>query len=47
MSEGASRLAPELYGRGAFDAILSIGGVQNTMIGVCRHEDAPHQAFPS
>ncbi len=41
MSEGASRLAPELYGRGVFDAILSIGGVQNTMIGVAAMKTLP------
>jgi uncharacterized protein (UPF0261 family) len=41
MSEGASRLAPELYGRGLFDAILSIGGVQNTMIGVAAMKALP------
>jgi uncharacterized protein (UPF0261 family) len=41
MSEGASRLAPELYGRGLFDAILSIGGVQNTLIGVAAMKALP------
>jgi uncharacterized protein (UPF0261 family) len=41
MSEGASRLAPELYGHGLFDAILSIGGVQNTMIGVAAMKALP------
>ena len=41
MSEGASMLAPELYGHGLFDAILSIGGVQNTMIGVAAMKTLP------
>jgi uncharacterized protein (UPF0261 family) len=41
MSEGASRLAPELYGQGLFDAILSIGGVQNTLIGVAAMKALP------
>jgi uncharacterized protein (UPF0261 family) len=41
MSEGASMLAPELYGRGLFDAILSIGGVQNTVIGVAAMKTLP------
>ena len=41
MSEGASVLAPELYKRGLFDAILSIGGVQNTTIGVAAMKALP------
>jgi uncharacterized protein (UPF0261 family) len=34
-------LAPELYKRGLFDAILSIGGVQNTLIGVAAMKALP------
>ena len=34
MSAGAAILAPDLYRRGAFDAILAIGGVQNTTVAV-------------
>ena len=30
---GAAKLVPELCGQGAFDGILSIGGLQNTIIG--------------
>ena len=41
MFEGAARLAPELYERGAFDAILSVGGLQNTMIGVAAMKALP------
>ena len=41
MLEGAARLAPELYERGAFDAILSVGGLQNTMIGVAAMKALP------
>lgn len=41
MSEGASVLAPELYKQGLFDAIVSIGGVQNTTIGVAAMKRLP------
>ena len=41
MSEGASLLAPELYRRGSFDAIVAIGGVQNTTIGVAAMKALP------
>ena len=41
MTEGASALAPELYRCGLFDAILSIGGVQNTTIGVAAMKALP------
>jgi uncharacterized protein (UPF0261 family) len=41
LSEGVSILAPELYSRGLFDAILSIGGVQNTTIGVAAMKALP------
>ncbi len=34
MSEGAAMLVPDLYRRGAFDAILAIGGLQNTTMAV-------------
>lgn len=41
MTEGACALVPELYRRGLFDAILSIGGVQNTTIGVAAMKALP------
>ena len=42
MAEAASRLAPELYGRGLFDAILSIGGVaEHSLIGVAAMKALP------
>ena len=41
MSEGAPVLAADLYRRGAFDAILSIGGVQNTTIAVAAMKALP------
>jgi uncharacterized protein (UPF0261 family) len=41
MCEGVSLLAPELYRCGRFDAILSVGGVQNTLIGVAAMKALP------
>jgi uncharacterized protein (UPF0261 family) len=41
MSEGASLLAPALHRRGLFNAILSIGGVQNTLIGAAAMKALP------
>jgi uncharacterized protein (UPF0261 family) len=34
MAEGAAALVPTLYRRGAFDAVLAIGGLQNTTMAV-------------
>jgi uncharacterized protein (UPF0261 family) len=41
MVEGAAMLVPDLYRRGAFDAILSIGGMQNTTMGVAGMKALP------
>ena len=38
-------MATDLYGRGLFDAILSIGGVQNTTIAAAAMKACP-SAFP-
>jgi uncharacterized protein (UPF0261 family) len=41
MVEGAPLVAADLYGRGRFDAILSIGGVQNTTIAAAAMKALP------
>ncbi len=41
MVEGAPLVATDLYGRGLFDAILSIGGVQNTTIAAAAMKALP------
>jgi len=41
LAEGIAVLMPKLYEQGKFDAVLSIGGAQNTMIGVSAMKALP------
>jgi uncharacterized protein (UPF0261 family) len=41
LSEGIAILMPKLYAQGKFDAVLSIGGAQNTTIGVSAMKTLP------
>lgn len=41
VTEGAEKLIPELYAEGKFDAVFSMGGVQNTSIAVSAMKKLP------
>lgn len=41
LKSGVSKLIPKLYHKGLFDAIISIGGLQNTTVAVCAMKTLP------